>query len=157
MNMFYPKDDDLAAILPHIRYEIQQCFVVPTHDTTDSHIRESTFLAMLIHARLLLDFFETKKREHDDVLCSDFDFLTAPVPIEPDDRKRLNKDIAHLTYSRLRHTPATKLWPVESILGSLRPTVVAFIRHVIDHPPKRVQIEELQHWSALYRAFTQCS
>ena len=157
MNAFVPNDDDLAAILSHVRYEIEQCFVVPQHDPSDHHIRESAFLAILVHARLLLDFFEAQSRYRDDALCSDFGFPTTAVPIDPDDRLRLNKDIAHLTYSRLRHTPATKPWPVASILLSLRPTVVAFIRHVLDHPPKRAQPEELQLWSTLYDAFTQCA
>ena len=151
---FAPGQRDLAAILSHVRYEIEQCFIIPQHDTGDHHIRESVFLAILVHARLLLDFFETASRFRDDVLCSDFGFPTTRVPLPTDDRTRLNKDIAHLAYSRLRHTAQTKPWPVDAIFGSLRPTVVAFIKHVLDHPPQQVETQELEHWRILYDAFT---
>jgi hypothetical protein len=151
---FTPKQPDIAAILPHVRYEIEQCFVVPRHDASDHHVRESVFLAILVHARLLLDFFEASSRYRDDVLCSDFGFATSRVPLSVADRTRLNKDIVHLTYSRLRHTPATKPWPVATILGALRPTVVAFIRHVLEHSPSDAQADELANWRTLYDAFT---
>ena len=151
---FAPKQPDIAAILPHVRYEIEQCFVVPQHDASDHHVRESVFLAILVHARLLLDFFEASSRYRDDVLCSDFGFATSRVPLSVADRTRLNKDIVHLTYSRLRHTPETKPWPVATILASLRPTVVAFIKHVLDHAPSHTQADELGNWTTLYAAFT---
>jgi hypothetical protein len=151
---FVPQRSDLAAILPHVRYEIEQCFVLPQHDASNGHVRESVFLAMLVHARLLLDFFEAPIRCRDDVLCSDFGFTSRQIPIPTDDRTRLNKDIAHLTYSRLRHTRQTKPWPVDSILGSLRPTTVAFIKHVLDRPPKGAEARELRSWRTLYDAFT---
>jgi len=35
---FSPSQQDLADILPHIRYEIEQTFVVPKHDQTDWHV-----------------------------------------------------------------------------------------------------------------------
>src|SRR5262245_26029491 len=93
---FSPSQQKIAAILPHVRYEIEQIFVAPEHNDSDWHIRESVFLAMLIHARLLLDFFEHVSREKDNVLCSDFGFPPNPVALSESDRERLNKDIAHL-------------------------------------------------------------
>ena len=90
-----PSQQQIADMLPDLRYEIDQIFVVPDHDENDWRIRESIFLAMLVHARLLLDFFEHTSRERDDVLCADFNFPSAPVPLSSKDRLRLNKDIAH--------------------------------------------------------------
>src|SRR5438034_1041670 len=143
---FAPSQQQIAAILPHLRYEIQQTFVVPAHDRNDWHIRESVFLAMLVHARLLLDFFEHTSRDHDDVLCADFGFQPTPVPLSSSDRLRLNKDIAHLTYSRLRHTPETKPWPVADILLPLRDRAVAFASHVVSRPPLNSTADEIEKW-----------
>jgi hypothetical protein len=148
-----PTNAQRAGILPHIRYEIEQCFIIPKHHEDDWHLKESVFLAILIHARVLLAFFESTDRRLDDVLCSDFGFPTSPVPIPTDDRKRFNKDIAHLTYSRLRHTPATKPWPVLEILRPLRERSVAFMAHVIAHPPRGAAADELNFWRALYDLF----
>lgn len=149
---FTPKPDELVAILPHIRYEIEQCFCVPKFDEKDEHIKESIFLAILIHARLLVDFFETKseKRQKDDVLCSDFGPSAIQISMNEEDRKRLNKDIAHLTYSRLRHTPETKPWPVSSILNSLHAVIIDFVEFIIKKPPDGLDKDELSKWKSLF-------
>jgi hypothetical protein len=64
---FSPSQQQIAEILPHLRYEIEQTFVVPVHDQNDWHIRESVFLAVLVRARLLLKLLEHTSREHDDL------------------------------------------------------------------------------------------
>ncbi len=154
---FTPTSQQIADILPHLRYEIEQTFVVPTHDQNNWHVRESIYLAMLVHARLLLDFFEHSSREHDDVLCADFGFQPSKVPLSNDDRLRLNKDIAHLTYSRLRHTPTTKPWPLADIIGSLRDRAVLFVSLLMSCPPQGCTAEELARWKVLHDAFTQAA
>jgi hypothetical protein len=156
--MAFPlSNSQIADILPHVRYEIEQAFIVPAHDQNNWRIRESVFLAILVHARLLLDFFEHTRREHDNVLCSDFGFQPAPVPIPKDARLRLNKDIAHLTYSRLRHTPATKQWPMLDILRPLRDRVAAFVTHVVNNPSLTSAADEIERWKVLQTAFTKGS
>jgi len=144
-----PSDDQRAEILSHIRYEIEHCFFVPAHDQNNAHLRESVYLAMLIHARNLLDFFESSERRQDDVLCSDFGFPAAVVPIDTKERKRFNKDLLHLTYSRLRHSHDTKPWPVLALLQPLAVRAVDFVTHIISRPPVRADAEELKQWSAL--------
>jgi hypothetical protein len=145
----------IAEILPHVRYEIEQCFCIPRHDPNDPHIRESVFLAMLIHARLLVYFFEQQTPKFpDDVLCSHFGFAASQIPIPRDDRLRLDRDIAHLTYSRLRHTQETKPWPIEAILNSLHSTVIRFVRHIVESPPGGADAAELDRWQTLYNGFT---
>ncbi len=75
----------------------------------------------MAHARLLYDFLEqrTADRFKDNVLSEDFGYPAATLPLPPDDRKRLNKDLMHLTYDRLRHTPITKPWPLPALPGRL--------------------------------------
>lgn len=148
-----PSSRDLADILSHIRYEIEMAFIIPHHNPKDGHIRESVFLSMLIHARILLYFFESTDRRQDDVLCSDFGFSTRPVGLVPAHRTRFNKDMMHLTYSRLRHTPATKPWPLQDILQPLLLRSFEFIDFVIANPPAHASPEELSHWKLLKRTF----
>lgn len=148
-----PSSRELAEILSHIRYEIEMAFTIPNHDPEDGHIRESVFLSMLIHARILLYFFEATDRRQDDVLCSDFGFPSRPVDLKPENRKRFNKDMMHLTYARLRHTPDTKHWPIKDILQPLLLRSCEFIDFVITHPPSLASPEELSHWKLLLKNF----
>ena len=126
-------------------YEIMYTFGVPqSYDPTDYFQWETVNFARMAHARLLYDFFETTavKREqnnqmhrdgNDDVIAEDFGFPALSIPVPPDDRKRVNKDLMHLTYARLRHTPATKPWP-DSYLGCLLAPTVEFMRFVKTQP-----------------------
>jgi hypothetical protein len=122
INKFCPSPDDLKkAIEDHIHYEIQQLIVaLKTLPQIDSTMLESA----LIHVRILRHFFEKKKRsrrkrnddkdEQDDVLSKDYEFPASPIkwPIDIEEYgTRLNKDLAHLTYSRVAH----KDWPVSDI------------------------------------------
>jgi hypothetical protein len=128
-----------------LMYEILYTFGVPEYyDPTDYFLWETVNFARMGHARLLYDFFETAavKREeknqrhkdgNDDVIAEDFGFPARSIPVPLDDRKRVNKDLMHLTYTRLRHTPATKPWP-DSYLGCLLAPTIAFMRHVKTQP-----------------------
>jgi len=147
---FETTDTKVATMLPHVRYEIEQCFLISEHREDDWHLRESVFLAILIHARILLTFFESTDRRLDDVLCSDFGFPSSQVSISVQHRNRFNKDMVHLTYSRLRHTTETKPWPVGAILPPLLDRSVGFIKHILSHPPKGADEQELTAWNALF-------
>jgi hypothetical protein len=146
-----PSNTDCAQILSHVRYEIEQCFIIRAHHQGDWHLEESVFLAILIHARILLTFFESNDRRKDDVLCSDLGFPSKPVSISPEARLRFNKDMVHLTYSRLRHTSETKPWPVVEILLPLLERAIEFMTHVVSHPPAGADLKELDEWSALLK------
>jgi hypothetical protein len=112
-------------------YEILFTFGVPMHDPTDYCNWEAINFNRMAHARLLYDFMEQPiaKRYRDNVLAEDFGFPGAPIPLPDADRLRLNKDLMHFTYDRLRHTPASKPWP-SSILAILQDPVVSFMEHV---------------------------
>jgi hypothetical protein len=128
-------------------------FIIPRHNPKDGHIRESVYLTMLIHARILLYFFESTERRQDDVLCSDFGFPTEKVGLAPDHRTRFNKDMVHLTYSRLRHTQGTKPWPIIDILQPLMIRSFKFIDHIIKNPPKKAEPTEIANWKSLRNVF----
>jgi hypothetical protein len=155
-----PSQEEIAAILEHVRYEIEHAFFPPKDVPDCWHIRESVYLAMLIHARSLLDFFEhthrpqNRGRRDKDVLCDDFGFLSSEVQLSSDDKKRLDKDIAHLTYYRLRHQPATKPWPVDDILRPLRDRAAEFVAHVVKSPPLTSAPKEIEDWKALHQKLT---
>ena len=64
----------------------------------------------MAHARALYDFFETPaaKRKQDDAVSEDFGFPARRIERPEDDRNRLNKQLFHLTYSRLTYDETSK-------------------------------------------------
>ncbi len=68
----------------------------------------------LVHARIMLDFFEKKSRKagEDDVLSSDIGFPAKHVRGSKSLRMQINKRQAHLTYTRRAFmcTPEKKTW-----------------------------------------------
>jgi hypothetical protein len=149
---FRPTSLQIADILPHVRYEIAQALILPTPAAAEPHIRESVYLAMLMHARLLLDFFEhepSRGRRDKDVYCFDFDFTPRRVEVSEEDRDRLNRDIAHLTYHRLRHDDESRDWPLLVILNHVRARADEFISHIISKPPSVSEPAEIELWKML--------
>lgn len=66
--------------------------------------------AWLLHARILIDFFETSQatRCKDDLISLDYGFAASTVTVDTTNRERLNKDLAHLTFSRIEKTRNTR-------------------------------------------------
>jgi hypothetical protein len=158
---YMPTQQDVANIMEHVRYEISHCFNPPEHDKSDLYVHECVYLAKLIHARQLIKFFgtEKEKRPATDVLCADFNFPVSDVNVAKGDIDRLNRDIAHLTYYRLRHrgAPADKPWPIDRILAPLKGRCAAFVQHVVDNPPSGADPQELAAWRELGEAFQSSS
>jgi hypothetical protein len=102
------------------------------------------------HARALYDFFETPtaKRKQDDALSEDFGFPAERIDRPEDDRNRLNKQLFHLTYSRLTYNETSKPWP-DTILSCLHPRCVEFIEHLLALGEPLVGPEEATTWQAL--------
>ena len=78
---------------------------------------------MLVHVRVLKDFFEQKNRkvrrdgknevELDDVLSSDLGFPATPLELPEEYQARINTEIVHLSYSRARRlTTQQKNWQI---------------------------------------------
>ncbi len=141
-----------AAFQNSMRYEIEYAFGVPQHDPHDYCQWEMINFARMGHARVLYAFLETEadKRQHkDDVLAVDYGYAAQTVVLPDEARERLNKDLFHFSYRRLRHTSETKKWP-NGIISSLLEPVLGFMKHIED---KRQDLfatpEEGNKWSAL--------
>jgi len=97
--------------------------------------------AFAVHVRILLYFLygNGEKRNLDDVLAEDFfsnekDWLEIR-PKMPSSlssiNKRVGKEVAHLTYSRLKVTPDTKPWPLGDIAEDMISVFDKFLENVV--------------------------
>ena len=138
----YPvTDKEKIPALGAALYEMQQfCNCVEVLRKGPDQVTENAFLeSMLIHVRVLQDFFQKGTRRHrkgkelDDVLSKDFEFLPEPIPLRPDYESRIDKEVAHLTYSRARRiTRAEKEWEPDAFL-ELVIRCIKFIEFIETH------------------------
>lgn len=129
-----PTPAQIRAIFRNsMSYEILFTFGVPRHDPYDYCHWETVNFTRMAHARILYDFLEGTKenRNKDDVVAEDFGFCARSIALPADDRDRLNKDLFHLSFSRLRHTPESKRWP-SSILSNLLAPTLEFMKFISD-------------------------
>jgi hypothetical protein len=125
------KEQVTDAFRNSMYYEILHTFGVPAHvDPRDIFQWEQINYPRVAHARLLYDFFRKTPdtRTEDDVFAADYDFHEI-VSLSTEDRKRVNKDLLHFSYGRLRHDAVTKRWP-DRILSDLLPTILLFMNHI---------------------------
>lgn len=144
-------------------YEILFTFGVSSHDETDYCAWEHVNHSRMGHARVLYTFFETsiaqrekireRNKDYDDVVAEDFGFCARKISRPATDRVRLNKDLFHLTYARLRHTPSTKAWP-DSILANLHQTCVEFIKHLLANGGGLGTPNDFTKWKQLLEVLT---
>jgi len=129
-------------------YEMQQfCNCVKwLTQPLDQTIVNALIESMLIHVRVLLDFFEkrgVRKDEFDDVLSLHFGFPAEPVDLRPDYRLRINKEVAHLSYARAKRlTQKGKLWERAAFL----PLVIRCIAFIDSRSEQ--EIRELERFRA---------
>ncbi len=126
---YEPTRDERIRGLEHVRYEIDELVRLLGGGRPGNPLWSNPRLeAILVHARTLADFFEGK-RDKDDILSIDYDFAACPDVLETCFRTRLNKDLAHLSYSRLKRDAKTKGWGFEE-LRTLLARSRAFATHV---------------------------
>jgi hypothetical protein len=126
--MANPTAEDLVNTLKHIHYEIYQLMetlIDEGHQGKKNALLESR----LIHARVLLDFFQMGRKQDDDVLCSDYDF--PQKEIKGYDSTIINKTLAHLTYTRAKKYPAGKIWHFEESVEPILERCKEFCEHMI--------------------------
>jgi hypothetical protein len=123
---FHPTVEQRRRAIYDLFYEIEHLIDVSTLSTKNRSLvmQIAILVSVLIHSRNLLDFYERENRitrrgvELDDMLASDYGFPHQAVNVPSDLRKRLNKDLAHLTYDRSkRRTLEEKWWPYPPIIG----------------------------------------
>jgi hypothetical protein len=144
-------------MLPHIHHEI--CQVIEAlwasasirndlySNACPAQLEHALWESCLIHARILLDFFEFEKRrtrydrEMDDVLSLDYGFQSQKVEITHHYREKMNKDLAHLTYSKAERTFNESPLPITNIFSALVKRCALFCEHILstnlmDHIPQ---------------------
>lgn len=101
--------------------------------------------AFLIHARNIRDFFRPKGR-HNDVLARDF--LSPPPRVRLSRlrnrrlKQRLDRAIAHLTFSRSR---LGRRWRVQALLSEIDTAMAAFIARLETEKPVLARIMQVSN------------
>jgi hypothetical protein len=154
MTKFTPSTEQLKGALEHIYYEIAQ-LTETLIGTNNVALNNSLVESRLIHVRALQDFFQKSARrtrkgnELDDVLSLDYGFGPQPVNIPPAYQERLNKDLAHLTYSRSQRLPKDKPWPHDQVVLPILERSKQFSEHLISSYLPTNCPEKLKEWQAL--------
>ena len=151
-----PTEEQKAGVLRHIRYEIERCiFIFP-----GENVFPDFWVSHIVHARVLIDFFECQSKFKDDVLCTDFGFDARTLNVSEWYRLKMNKDLAHLTYERVKRTYDTQTWNVPEVLSAFYEVSLEFIDHILKNPPKLVDESELaiwrQHSTKLHATLKEC-
>jgi hypothetical protein len=118
--------DELQTILPHVSYEwamLKGTIALLATTPADQTVLVNALIeSCTIHARALMAFLYPGARHPDDVLAEDFfvagDWERQRPPAPPEfgpARNRVNKEIAHLTYTRRAVTPEIKSWELVSL------------------------------------------
>ncbi len=92
--------------------------------------------SFLVHVRNLRAFLYDAGTNPDDVVAGDFfpgpgqwEAIRPPMPkVIEDNRERLNKTLAHISYSRLKYKGPAKEWPSQQIASELIAVVRVFLR-----------------------------
>jgi hypothetical protein len=134
-------DDELRAVSEHLHYEawmfltLARAFATGVFGT--GPINNAALEAFTIHARGLLDFLFAEDPREDDVVAGDFltgqDWPTIrgeASPILDAVRKRVGKEVAHLTYARLVVKPEAKQWLFLDIAKAMEGLIGSFLAAV---------------------------
>ncbi len=150
-NTFEPSEAQKLAALEHIYVEMQQ-FVrlgmierryvnYTPNENLDATLRSAHIEAVLLHVRTLLDFFECSKRKRasypfrsDDVISEDFGFEHITPLIEDYWRDRINKELAHLTYSRPPLAGPDREWNLAKLVPPIARQCCKFIEQIEADP-----------------------
>jgi hypothetical protein len=98
-----------------------------------------TIELILIHSRNLIDFFEMtrtatasrhRRAQTDGVIADDYRFPYDPFQITDGVKRRIEKEVAHLTYSRCGLSQAEKSWDFPSIVPEILRRCYSFLRYV---------------------------
>lgn len=137
--------DELRAISEHLNYEVGMFMTLAralgTDVFEDGAINNAVLESFTVHARVLLCFLFDDFPKDDDAVADDFlsgqDWaaIRGEVPAAlVVTRKRVGKEIAHLTYARLAVTAESKQWAFLEIADAMERVIQRFLAAV----PKEV-------------------
>ena len=94
-----------------------------------------------VHSRNLIHFMYPKSPDTDDVLAKDFfpgpsdwrKLCPKQSKVLEDAVGRAHKEIAHLTYSRLKVTHSNRAWDWDKIYYEIHAVLQIFLKHVPSH------------------------
>jgi len=141
----------LIKAIGHVAYEIQLFHVAyamwlkPEINRNDL-LRNVFIETFILHTRNLYEFFYRQKKNQprvDDMIVDDFlsnkrliIFRANRTKKTEIDRifikKRADKELAHISYYRLRKTPTTKAWKIPEIYNQMQKTIKAFLGVIND-------------------------
>ena len=113
---------ELQFILNHVRYELDMLTIIAAALTSGiagkSPLNNSLIESFAIHVRNLIDFLWPNNPSNDNVIADDFfNDKTIWLNIKPQitgnlnkARLRAHKEIAHISYDRLKVRPENKPW-----------------------------------------------
>lgn len=120
----------------HIVYEIMMfngTALKLEPDPQDQFEKNILLESFAIHSRNLFDFFYRRAKRRDDISYEDFiakkkEFKSKRTKkrILENLTKKCNKQIAHLSYSRINYNRSTKGWNVIEIYQNMNKTIKAF-------------------------------
>lgn len=137
-------EKELQDVSVHLLYEVNMFLGLSRalgYDLFGKGVLTNSLLeAYIIHARVLLFFLFSENPQPDDVIAEDF--LNSKIDwkkiieLKSDNlkhvQKRVGKEIAHLTYSRLKITPDSKAWNIINITNE----IVMLINNFLEFVPK---------------------
>ncbi len=103
-----------------------------------------------LHARVTFDFLSKAKpperlnsSKRDDIVAEDFGYGPVALPIRKEIKVRIDREVAHLSYSRCGKTPEEKIWPFEEFVPVILKEGRSFFRFILDTFPDRISADYL--------------
>lgn len=135
-TIYKPKPEEVTAVLQEVFYEIKVLLWATELTYANKSEIAPLLESRLLHTRNLIDFLEHKaeRRKEDDVLAEDYGFrLPQHIGISEGYRRRLNKSLSHITYTRVALRARREMkWPIKDTLLPLLDPCEAFLQHLID-------------------------
>ena len=136
-------EEELKQASNHLQYEIIMFEALAQSMALGiagrGNVINSAFLeSFTIHLRVLIGFFYSENPRNDDIIADDFFAISGEwQSIRPPKTKvldkakrRADKEVAHLTYTRLDITPEQKNWDFVEIFNDIQVIVKTFLNNI---------------------------
>lgn len=136
---FRRSEEELREIAAEVQYEIDMMrHAVQLLERPRNRLHRTCYLELfLLHLRNIRDFLYPERAQDDDVLAEDLvapkDWPSTRPPLGPTigkERERLNRALAHISYSRLRYNKSGKGWKVGVMHTEIENSLEAFFAAV---------------------------